>query len=211
MDQKQKPLAIRSYGAGKICIEDLTPEEVEILYGSFRAGFHWVRRNDQGRIEHVPSYEQLPPPKVDVEMGPFWGHAGVEGKTTQLELFHGIKNGESFKHSFPSITIQNLCGYNYSPENYKQQADLLKSCGFDCLRSARGLDGKFWEIWFLPSAWSAQGPLKEAIKEIETTEEKERISNRKTKTEIAIEFLRRHASFGTLDVSVQRLAMVIDD
>ena len=101
----------------------------------------------------------------------------------------------------PSITIQGLCGYNYTEENYKWNAEKLESYGFQCLRSRRGTDAKFWELWFLPGLWCSKGDLEANVK---------RGKDDKEELKIALEFLRHKVSFGTLDVSNQRMCMVLD-
>ena len=74
--------------------------------------------------------------------------------------------------------------------------------GFDCLRSKRGKKGRFWEIWYLPGFWRATEELKEAIDKAG--------KNTPERTKAAIAFLAKNAQFGSMDISVQKLAMVID-
>jgi hypothetical protein len=99
----------------------------------------------------------------------------------------------------PSIIIQHLCGYHYTPENYKRQAEYLESLGFECLRSRRGADARYHELWLLSGLWSAKGGLKESLGNGGSYGNKE--------LNKAVKFLCRNASFGTLDVSFQRAAM----
>jgi hypothetical protein len=177
-------------------IRGLTREEAERVEGSIRGGHCWIRRDADGRLEHVPSYDPLPSPTEDDEMLPFW-RKPEEGTPVQMEAFAHMPAGF---HSSQSITIQHLCGYHYSPDSYRKIAERLESYGFVCLRSKREDDGKYWELWFLPGVWMAQGELKEAV-------ESSRSKSQKKQAEEAIEFLRRNVQFGTLDASVQRLAM----
>ena len=149
-----------------------------------------------GRLEVVRRSEELPSPSEDEEMLPFWRRATPE--TQQLQLFE-VQLAE---HSMPSIIIQHLCGYCYSPENYKRQAQKLEEYGFQCLRSRRGDDARYWELWFLPSLWSAQGRLKDAV---------ESKKGDKKKVDEAVAFLCGNVQFGTLDISFQRAAMMMDD
>lgn len=58
-----------------------------------------------------------------------------------------------------AITIQHVCGYDYSDDFYRENAKKLESYGFICCRSNRGSEGRFWEIWFLPGLWMAEGDL----------------------------------------------------
>ncbi|MBY0473284.1 hypothetical protein K2Q00_03330 [Patescibacteria group bacterium] len=207
MDVHHEPkrAALSSYGGGGISLNGLNRAEEDILEGAFRTGHHWVRMGQNGRIEHTPSFNALPSPADDDRMLPFW-REGEKKPPVQLELFSHAETGDQRLHSSRSFTIQHLCGYGYTPEKYKAQAALLESWGFECLRSRRGKTGEFWEIWFLPGVWAAKGSLKTAVHRLP---QKER--NEETQAKLALEFIRRNASFGTLDVSVQRLAQVLDD
>lgn len=208
VDTKIKPITMPSYGGGQIRLEGLTPEENEILQASFKGGHHWVRKGNDGRIEFVPSFKPLPGPTDDVSMMPFWEPARPEAPV-QMQLFDQAEADRPYEdHYGASITIQHLCGYGFTAEKYKEEAELLESYGFECLRSRRGLSGQFWELWFLPGTWCAKGRLKEAVEDHVRTANP---SNEKSKTTAAVRFLQKNASFGTLEVSVQRLALVMDD
>ncbi len=198
-------IKVSSYGGGGFTINGVDQEEVDVLLGSFKGGFHWVRRGQDGRLEHRPAFEDVPPPGKDESMHPFWSPPGKD-EGVQMEMFSlGDKEGAYHRHSSPSILIQHLCGYHYSAENYKKQAEFLEECGFVCMRSRRdAASGQFWELWFLPGMWCAQGRLREAIADSGK-------KNEKLKAGVAVEFLGRHSQFGTLDIAVQRLAMVPDD
>ncbi len=186
---------ITSWGRDSMTISGILEEDQERVTACLQAGAYWIRVRD-GKLEIVESWEKLPDPINDEKMLPFW-RKPTEAETTQLELFEMGMVGE---HDSPSISIQHLCGYDYSPENYRMQTEKLESYGFECLRSRRGLDGKYWEVWFLSGLWAAKGDLKE------------KIGSHKGKNALktATSFLGQHVSFGTLDVSVQRLAMVIE-
>lgn len=201
MSVKDKSLRVGSYGAGELELRDLTQDEVDQLYGSFSNGNCWVRRGDNGRLESVSFFQPLPDPIQDPVLLPFWPPIGWE--PDQYELFpHDANIASRLRHVYPSITIQHLCGYGYTPEKYAEQAELLEGLGFTCLRSRRGESGQYYEIWYLPGLWAAKGRLKEAL--VDSGQPKDQA------IDVALEYLRQHASFGTLDVSVQRLAMTID-
>lgn len=106
--------------------------------------------------------------------------------------------------SLPAILIQHLCGYSRSPENYTYQAITLRQAGFECLRSRRGLDGRFWEVWMLPYLESAQGELRDVLQDLP------RAAPTEDKVRRAVSWLCANVSFGTLDVTVQRAAAVYD-
>lgn len=60
--------------------------------------------------------------------------------------------------------VHHITGYA-GQEYYKGRADLLESAGFVCLRSEKGKDGKYWEVWYLPGAYAAEGPIKDKTPE----------------------------------------------
>lgn len=200
-----KPVTISSYGAGSVTINNLTPEESERLRASVLAGHCWVRRDQNGRLEHSPSYETLPGPTADEDMLPFWRRP-TAGTPRQGELFGFDESTEaSLRHASPSIYITGLCGYRYSTANYQFQAEQLMSWGFVCMRSPRDFDsGRYWEVWFLPGCWAAKGHLKEALSGCRHKTDGETLK-------VALKFLRQEASFGSLDISMQRIAMVLED
>ena len=199
-------IGVSSYGGGNFSIKGVQDEEIDLLLGAFRGGFHWVRRSEDGRLEHVPAYEQLPAPAQDTKMHPFWQPSGGVPAAVQMEMFSlGDSDDAYHRHSSPSIIIQHLCGYCYTPENYTDQAKFLEECGFICMRSRRDMkSGQFWELWFLPCLWMAKGRLHEAL--VDSGKK-----NEKLQAQVAVKFLRRHSQFGSLDIVVQRLAMVIND
>lgn len=197
-------ISVPAYGAGTLKVEGLEGDEVNTLRASMLGGHYWVRGNNEGRLDKVPSFEELPGPTTDEEMLPFW-RKPVEGEFTQVDMFGFNEDTEnSIKHSSPSIHIQSLCGYNYTPKYYKIQAEKLASWGFECMRSRRGKDGSFWETWYLPGIWAAKGQLETALKNKAFKDNQESFH-------FALEFIRYNASFGTLDVCVQRMGMVMSD
>ena len=188
-----------------LTVKGLTQGEHDRLKASLLGGHHWVRRTEDGRLRHVPSYEELPGPTTDDDMLPFWRHP-VEGEVQQDELFGFDADTEALlQHSSPSIYISSLCGYHYSVENYKHEADRLTDYGFVCMRSPRDPDtGQYWEKWYLGSVWLTQGRLKEALSDSSAGTGQE-------KFKFILEYLRRNVAFGSLDVVMQRMAMVISD
>lgn len=208
-----KPISITSTcrsreGDNQVTISNMTSEEAELLVGMIR-GKHWLSI-DNGRLSTVARFNPLPGPVDDIDMMPFWRRfmLPLDGRL-QVNTF----DPESMKNiSEGSIVIQSLCGYNYSEENYKRQAGKLISWGFECLRSRRKPDGGYWEIWYLPGPWAAKGELEDAIKKAEV-EAKARgeLRDSKRSTRATLTFLRKNVEFGTLDITAQRLCMVIDD
>lgn len=186
-------------------VENLTDEEKDQLTGAMSHGSSWVRVDKEGgRLITHPVFAPFPDPVVDKEMHPFWrGPSDVEREMArQPTLFNfGDLHGSS-----PSFFISHLCGYNYTPENYKLQASRLKSYGFVEMRSERGDDGKFWNNWFLPGVWLAQGELKEMVDKLKA----DPVLNNEQRTDRVVQFLCHNVQFGTLDLVVQRAAMVLD-
>jgi len=174
----------------------LTKQEKERLEGTLH-GQWWVTANGDGRLHFSPTREPIPPPTADESMMPFWSPCDTRKTRLQMELLDPRQTWPPFS---PSIMIQSLCGYGYTSEGYRYQAERLESWGFFCLRSRRDDDGKFWEIWFLPGLWFAKGELREICPDTNATGALDK----------AVSFLCRNASFGSLDVVVQRAAMTID-
>lgn len=185
-------------------VEGLTGPESDTLRASLLTGYCWVRGRPDGRLERVPSFEPLPSPVPDARMLPYW-RLPTADETRQADLFGFDLAGEAaLRHASPSIHIASLCGYGYTPEKYQHEADKLTAWGFICMRSPRDPDGGYyWEQWFLSGVLMVKGSLKEALDLSEAKNNEEKLS-------FVLEFLRRNVRFGTLDVSVQRMAQVMD-
>ena len=190
----QDKITMPSYGAGGVRIEGLTTDEVED-FQAMMLGECFLRKKKRGRLERKEAGTTFPDPKIDPFIAESWQTEEHPQKPPKKFEYGPIK------HHFPSIIIQHLCGYGYTEKRYKQTAATLEDYGFACLRSRNGRDGKHWEVWFLPGLFMAEGELKVAIHGKKTDE---------TKMKAALEILGRNVSFGTLDVCVQRMAMVID-
>lgn len=199
-EQEQRPIKVSSYGGNEHSVEikNFTEEELEKMLGCIQNGTCWIKV-EGGRLVTVSSYEELPSPTEDEAMLPFWR------KATKAEIQKGYTLFETEpirEVSFgSSISIQHLCGYNYSEEHYKLYAERLESYGFECLRSKRNLEGRYSEIWYLPCLFFAKGELKDSICLIDGD---------KKKIKAAVNFLSINVDFGTLDVSVQKLAAVFE-
>lgn len=185
-----------SHNSRSITITNLPDEAYDKMMGSISGGMWWTRVVDGQLVSH-PNYQQLPDPVEDEDMHPFWRKVKKQQKEITYSMFE-IEPIEELSRASGSISIQSLCGYYYSEENYKQAAEQLTSYGFECLRSKRSDDAKFWEIWFLSSLYSAKGLFKNCI---------DAQKNDKEKFKTAVEFLKQNVPFGTLDVSVQRCFM----
>jgi hypothetical protein len=199
-DTVDRRIRLDGYGPNSCTIGRLTREEVETMQ-AFALGTCWVRVGDDGRLESRPRFEPLPPPEQDPAIPPKW--ITVEDWTGQASWLanavSALPDEPKPSYGHPAIIIQHLCGYNRTP--YEFEARKLQSYGFQCLRSRRGPDGRFWEIWYLCSLVCAKGGLKQAVAGI---------TEREAEIRTAIDYLCKHVSFGTLDVCYQRAAMVID-
>lgn len=201
MSNEKQP-RISGYGQGSITISDLTEEDAEKLEGCIRGGMWWAICKE-GKMVFYPNYQALPNPTEDLDMLPFWRKASdlvTDQQPNLLEIDH------LYDHSSPSIQITSLCGYAYTPENYKEQAERLESYGFECLRSRRSNDARYIEVWYLPGLWAAKGDLAEYLNEF-----KGKALCSADECKKAVRFLGERVQFGSLDVCVQRLAMVMDD
>lgn len=195
---------VSSFGGreGSFELKGLTREEMSSMEG-MALGHRWVRVGEDGRLATVDSRLPLPKPYEDEEMTPFWNRP-ISESPIQLEMAETFFSGA--RNQFSSIMIQSLCSYSYSVESYATYAKILESYGFECLRSRRGEDGKFWEIWLLPSLWFAKGELAIFLEELEKKGQK----TNDEETQEAVCFLARNVIFGTLDVCIQRLAFRLD-
>lgn len=199
-------------GPNSIEIKGLTREEMDQLLSAIR-GLSWFKVED-GRLKVSPCHLPLPDPVHDELMLPFWrqfAHHQLQGEFLE-KVFEDMSDDVIY---MPHFTIQSLCGYDYTSENYVREAEKLTNYGFIQLRSKRGEDGGYWEHWHLPGVWCAKGDLKEVVDGITAKAKswEDPSGKRKDKEcfKAVLEFLRRNASFGTLDVSIQRLCQVRDD
>jgi hypothetical protein len=213
--EELKPVCITSSSSshqGNECrktLGNLTSEEGGLVDGCV-CGYQWISV-EGGRLVSYRRFDELPSPVTDPLMAPFWRRP-TPGKT---EIQHQIFASDDWPTPSPHFSIQSLCGYGYSPERYATEAAKLERYGFQCLRSRRSEDGRYWEIWYLPGDWAARGELREAIE----TAPKHPFTNTEAgakkewaaKIEVVVQFLCRNVSFGTLDVSGQRAAMVVPD
>jgi len=199
--EKQRKVEVASWGNGKITIEVTAETDLELIVAALRYGTYYIRVQN-GNLEAIPVHEELPPPFPDENMLPFWRRATTDEMAGGREMFDAYIMDKSRLYS-PAIFINHLATPNYTKKKYIENGQKLTSYGFECLRSRRGKDGKFWETWFLPGLWAAKGDLGQIISIAKDTE--------KQRLDAAIGLLRKEISFATLDVSEQRLAISIDD
>lgn len=190
---------------GTLTLSGIPEELFEKVEGVIN-GHQWMLV-ENGVPRFASARAPLPDPRVDDELLPYW-QSDVQRQYRLEGLVFG--NEERGYHS-PSFMVSHLCGYHYTPEKYREQAELLESYGFVCMRSRRGDDGQFWEIWYLPGAWAAKGALKERVTEVRTLATVDNLAkSTRRETDAVVAFLCRNASFGSLDVVIQRAAMSVE-
>lgn len=202
MEEKQKNIRVLSYGGGtendggSVSITGLSRKEVENLLAMVAGACFVGTKNNH--LEVVSKFKDLPGPVDDPVMYPFWRKPKNE-EIAQISLFDDFVFEEISEHSCPAIYISSICGYFYTEAKYKLYVERLESYGFECMRSKRGADAKFWEVWYLPGLWSAKGDLKNHL-----TQNSKDIS-------VALKFIGGRVEFGSLSVSIQKLAQRIPE
>lgn len=185
---------------GNVTIGELLPDEMDDIE-AFTLGSCWIRVSEDGRIERVERFATLPPISEDPNIPPKWIPYTDWTKEAPFlcNSVPELPEEPKTEYIFPSLIIHSLCGYNNVP--YDWEARKLQKYGFECLRSRRGRDGRFWELWYLPGLYHAKDELKSEI---------DLKSSGKDQVTVAVDFLCRHVSFGSLDVCYQRAAMHIE-
>lgn len=202
-EEKKKSPRVFMNGKGSLRIDHLSEEEMNKVL-SADAGACFISFKN-GTIEAVESFKDLPGPIDDELMFPFWRKPHKD-ELAQLKMFEDHVFEKISEHDSPAIYIQSLCGYYYTKEKYKEYAEKLQSYGFECLRSKRGADAHFWEVWYLPSLWFAQGNLKAYLKEFEAI-----LKNKSKSIDLALKFLCDNVEFGSLSLTSQKLAQRIPE
>jgi len=196
----------------KMCSENR--DEVEITITGTKDEIAELKCLLLGLRKLVPIYIESPPLTQDPWIPPNWkrtvppvGQCTVadldEWERKYVKVPSDLAVCEVEGEHYPSFVIQHLCGYGYTERRYYDEVRRLTSWGFECLRSRRGANGSFWELWLLPGFWAAKGDLAELVKNLP-------VGSWIAQTEAVVSFLCDRASFGTLDICVQRAAMVID-
>ncbi len=192
---------ISPHDNGEITISGLNEEEMDRIEGVLRG--HWYMTGQKDQLSFLPTHKPMPSPVEDPELAPFWQREHLRPWQQDLP-FPEVAFEKLPGWSSPHITIQSLCGYYYTVANYALAASRLESYGFQCLRSRPGDDGRHTEIWYLPGLWAAKGELAEHIGE-------EKWSHSSKLLRKALDFISCHVLFGTLDVSIQKMAMPVPD
>jgi hypothetical protein len=176
------------------------PSEIEALEGMVN-GAQWVKGDKSAGALTIDAYKALPVPQDDPLLPPQWQRSEGTIAHGSARLVDHVSPDEGW-HS-PSFVVQHLCAYGFTVEKYRAEAVKMQQLGFECLRSRRSRDGKFWELWFLPGSWAAKGALAEQLKLA-------REHDWKAQSRVIMDYVQKHVVAGTTDVCVQRLAMSIE-
>ncbi|TAK03892.1 hypothetical protein EPO34_01910 [Patescibacteria group bacterium] len=198
--EKEKARAyVQSRGHESVTVAGLTPEEIAKLDAAMTVGTCWVRKGEDGQLQFSEAHLPAPDPIEDERMRPFW-QPFISGKgSIQIEMFDEQRMKAS---CLPKITVEYVGAGDREPKSYERNASKLRSYGFECMRSQREEgSGRYIEQWILFTSYHAKGPLKEAMEAKKSTNEQ---------VDAAVAFLCQHVHFGSLDVCVQRAALVFD-
>lgn len=199
------PLRHTSLGSSRdgqrcsISFDGLTEKELH-AFEAFEIGESYLRVLN-GRLHAYSAREPLPTPEEDPILGPHWTGGAVKE-------WGGLPSEEGW-HS-PGIIITGLGAGSGSVEGRLRSQQIVTECGFVCLRSPRGEDGKYWEQWVLHFMLAARGPLKEHLDRW-----KEAFAGHPewhAEAEEAARFLTRDLGvhYGSLDITIQRWVLSYD-
>jgi hypothetical protein len=211
---EHEAVRVGSYSSHAIEVRGMSKTEAEAFQAAL-LGANWVRVKD-GRLAIAHAHEHPPKPERDPDIGPYWprkdwGKLGEKNRPEhKVRMFHDSDPG----FSEAGLHIAHVGAGNPDEAAYAGNAERLERWGFECLRSRRGSDGKFWEIWYLPSLFFAEGELAEAIGKVDKKPGEPGYPHdkeyNKRRLDAAIKFLCRNANFGTLDAFIQRAALTFD-
>ena len=168
-------------------------------------GMVWLTKNANNKTEVTDRFKSLPEPIDDPFVPPQWqsdaGLGDIPAKwAPEIRDFVPEGYGWAMPHFYMSHIM-----------NPKSSIPKLQDWGFECMRSRRGEDGKFWETWYLPGDWAAKGDLKRFIDSLTIPGIQAKDMAWEMKTKAICEWLSRRVVFGTLDVSIQRMALASPD
>jgi hypothetical protein len=190
----------RDGAASSITFSGLTKKELDAFL-AFETGGSYIRVID-GRLHAYHSWEQLPDAEGDPLLAPHWGGTGVKE-------FGGLPADEGW-HS-PGIIATGIGSGCRNDDGRKQSYDVLTECGFVCLRSPRGADGRYWEQWVLHFMLAAKGRLKEHLSKwrVLQTQDKHLWY---AEAEEACRYITHdlNVHYGSLDITIQRWALTCD-
>ena len=185
----------RGTANNQITLSGLTDRELDAVQ-QFLLGLSYLGCF-KGRLHAYSVTEPLPKAEDDPLLAPHWESDGT------MKEYGGRPVGEG-SHS-PGIIIEHVGAGARSRRETESSKATLTACGFTCLRSPRGDDGRFWEQWVLHGLWQAKGPFEKYLKALE-------INDWHREAEVAARFIARdlNVKFGSLDITIQRWALCND-
>lgn len=193
----------------EVDLKNLTHAEFQAVT-AFLLGKNYLRCVD-GRLEAIEAHEPLPSPTDDPVLAPHW-------KPGPVKEFGGPPAGEGWH--FPGIILTALgAGVRtsdpFSVDRLKRDIENLTDCGFECLRSRPGRDGKRWEQWVLHSPSFATGKLKAHLDQWRKSHPATEThgNNWHAEAEEVCRYLSHdlQIAYGSLDITIQRWALCCDD
>lgn len=137
-----------------------TADEVKAIERMLKSAV-WVR-NCEGTLQVHDAFEAPTPPVGDPATSDQWP---TDERIAKLGCVRRRKSGmDRWSINYRAIYVHHICGYD-GEKTYADRADALERVGFSCMRSRRGSNGGFWEVWYLPGASFAEGPLRGASSE----------------------------------------------
>jgi len=119
-------------------------------------GLYWVSVNPRGRVIKTKHYdgpiEKEPVVEPDPDLFEYWPDR-VRGEYVLRHV--PPDKTEASGEASTSLYVQHIAGYG-GRNRYERNQRLLQAAGFHCLRSKRGEDGRYWEIWYLPYLSAAE-------------------------------------------------------
>lgn len=189
-------MILESYGQGRITLR-MDAGQIEQMH-SVILGAAWFTVEKDTPVFQT-KFRPLPEVKPDLCIEPYVG----TGKRWVPREFS--KPPEQWSPHFDLAHLGAGAGDCDPRVAYEREARKIESWGFFCMRSRRGPDGRYWEIWRLQGYWDAKGELEAFIKYMDRSNPTSEI-----KVRAVIDWLCRNVRFGTLDVSNQRAALTFD-
>jgi hypothetical protein len=168
-----------------------TPDEIEKMR-KMMLGTAWMTVTE-GVVKVSESFKEAPEPVSDPMIPPHWQTSfGSLPAAHAPALMNHVPEDMTMWGS-PSFFLRHLI--------HTRDVETVQSWGFEVMRSRRGEDGKFWEVWYLPGDWAAKNDLKKFIETIPRTTDWENKSMK------IIHWIAERVIFGSYDVVIQRMAL----
>ena len=204
METKEKIRRVsvaRGHGGNEATFAGMQRDECDALLAAMMGGA-WIRVDPEtGRLMTLPAYQEFIEPLQD----PFWAGSSIHSNQTGGAKSHRktellpVGGG-----SYPALVLTHLEPYGDKRARIST-AQTIQDWGFVCLRSRRNLDGRFWEVWYLPDLWAAKGQLATQRDEWKA----EKLSSGQI-SEMAADWIAHRVRCGTINVVSQRWGLSCD-